>query len=451
MIIDKNKKILIICESPNKTHTISEIVKKAGYQNIKVVASVGHIMTLQDGGNYYNTGIDPTDNFELNLKVSDDKYKVAQDLKEAVKVADLVYLMSDGDREGEVISWSLIKFLKIPKTKYLRVITHEITPKAVIKALENPIQLNQDMIDAGLARMTLDKMLGYRLSPIARTYLGAKSVGRCQSVGLKLVADREKEIQNFVPEQYVDLYLNFEKNGTTFKAKYAGNATIGNIEHLNSEAAAKLVGHNCAGHNYVIEDIKLKEKEESPKPPFCTATFQQEASSKLGLKIKDVVSIAQKLFEGGYITYIRTDDTTFAPEFVPVLQNYIEKAYGKKSWTKPRVGKKQENAQEGHECLRVTNPAVTPEDFNKIDINNLNQKVYKLIWQRTIAAALPNAKISETSYLIDNNNEKFILTSKEVTSPGYRAVYNYKDDDDKDDTGIVTETFKKGEVLNIIN
>ena len=441
----KNKKILVIVESPNKVQHIQKYLRDAGYK-VNVMASVGHIMSLADGGSYYNSGVEPENNFDLNLKVSDDKYKVVQQLKDQAKTADLVYLMSDPDREGFVISWSLVKFLKLPKTKYRRAVTHEITPKAVVKAIENPIPMDDNLVDAGLARMTLDKMLGYRLSPIGKTYVGAKSVGRCQSVGLKLVADREKEIQNFVPETYFDLYVNFEKNKTKFKAKFAGNNTIGNVDHLNSQKEVDAIKANCT-KDYVIEAIKKKEKEESPKPPFCTATFQQEASSKLGLKVKDAMAVAQKLFESGRITYIRSDDTTIAPEFIPTLQAYIENTYGKKAWTKPRVGKKQENAQEGHECLRVTDPSLTPDEYNKLDANNLNQKVYKLIWQRTIAAALPNAKISETQYLIDNNGEKFILVSKEITSLGYKEVYAYKDDDAKDDSGIVKETFKKGEVL----
>ena len=390
----KNKKILVIVESPNKVQHIQKYLRDAGYK-VSVMASVGHIMNLADGGSYYNSGVDPKNNFDLNLKVSEDKYKVVQQLKDQAKTADLVYLMSDPDREGFVISWSLVKFLKLPKTKYRRAVTHEITPKAVVKAIENPIPMDDNLVDAGLARMTLDKMLGYRLSPIGKTYVGAKSVGRCQSVGLKLVADREKEIQNFVPETYFDLYVNFEKNKTKFKAKFAGNNAIGNVDHLNSQKEVDAIKANCT-KDYVIEAIKKKEKEESPKPPFCTATFQQEASSKLGLKVKDAMAIAQKLFEAGRITYMRTDDTAFAAEFIPILQSYIEGTYGKKAWTKPRIGKKQENAQEGHECLRVTDPSLTPDEYNKIDANNLNQKVYKLIWQRTIAAALPNAKISET-------------------------------------------------------
>ena len=441
----RDKKILVIVESPSKATHIKDYLRKEGYQ-VNVMASVGHIMEVANGGTYHNSGIEPTKDFELNLKVSADKYKVVEQLKTQAKTADLVYLMSDPDREGEVISWSLVKFLKLPKTKIRRAVTHEITPKAVVKAIENPIPIDNNLVDAGLARMTLDKMLGFVASPIAKTYVGAKSVGRCQSVGLKLVVDREKEIQNFVPETYFDLYVNFEKNKTKFKAKFAGNNTIGNVDHLNSQKEVDAIKANCT-KDYVIEAIKKKEKEESPKPPFCTATFQQEASSKLGLKVKDTMAIAQKLFEAGRITYHRTDDTAFAAEFIPILQNYIEGAYGKKAWTKPRVGKKQENAQEGHECLRVTDPSLTPDDYNKIDANNLNQKVYKLIWQRTIAAVLPNAKISETQYLIDNNGEKFILVSKEITNLGYREVYTYKDDDAKDDSGVVKETFTKGEVL----
>ena len=264
------------------------------------------------------------------------------------------------------------------------------------------------------------------------------------------MADRAKEIYNVVPETYFDLYVNFEKNKTKFKAKFAGNNTIGNVDHLNSQKEVDVIKANCT-KDYIIEAIKKKEKEESPKPPFCTATFQQEASSKLGLKVKDSMAIPQKLFEAGKITYMRTDDTVFAEEFIPVLKGYVEGTYGKKAWTQPRVGKKQENAQEGHECLRITDPSLTPDEYNKIDANNLNQKVYRLIWQRTIAAALPNAKISETQYLIDNNGEKFILVSKEITSLGYKEVYAYKDDDAKDDSGVVKETFIKGEKLQVIN
>ena len=442
---DKNLKYLIIVESPNKCKHFQEYLKKAGYK-ATVVASVGHIACIKDGGNYYNTGIDPQSDFKANLAVADDKYKVVEQLKLQVKAADHVVLATDSDNEGAQITWSLIKFLGLKAGGYSRLITHEITPKAVVRAFENPVKLDTDNAMASQARMCLDKMLGYRLSPLARTYIGAKSVGRCQSVGLKLIADREKEIQNFVPETYFDLYLNFEKNKTKFKAKFAGNNTIGNIEHLKTQKDVNMIKNSCI-KNYTIEDIKKKEKEESPKPPFCTATFQQEAASKINLKVKDAMAVAQKLFETGFITYHRTIDQKMSDEFIPELKTFIEANYGKSAWTKPREGKQLGDEQNGHECLRVTDPSLTPDKYNMIDTSQLNQKVYKLIWQRTIAAALPNAKISETQYLIDNNDQKFILVSKELISPGFKAVYAYKDDDEKDDSGVVKETFKKGEIL----
>lgn len=453
MKLTKDKKILVIVESPNKVSTIKNILKKAGYDNINVSASVGHIMELANGGSYHNTGIEPTKEFELNLKVSEDKHKVVQQLKDQVKNSDLVYIMSDGDREGEVIAWSLIKFLKIPKTKYYRATTHEITPAAVIKALENPVKLSEDLVNAGLARMTLDKMVGFTISPIAKNYIGAKSVGRCQSAGLKLIVDREQEIRDFIPEKYYQLYLNFEKNNTTFKAKYIGTAEK-QIDRLETIDQVNIIKKACTDSSFVVQEVKKREKQESPKPPFCTATFQQEVSNKLGLKVKDAMSVAQKLFEGinvggehiALITYIRTDDTEISPEFIPTIQSYVRETYGENAYVGSRKTTKQENSQEGHECLRVTDPSMTPEKLASYISNDLQLKVYKIIWQRTIASVMPNAVISETSYIINNNKHLFNLTSNEVLSEGYRKIYNYKDDETEEEI-LVKETFAVNEKL----
>ena len=442
----KGKKLLVIVESPNKCAHVREYLQKAGY-TVKVMASVGHIMQLADDRkSFKNSGVYVDDGFKLNLKIAESSNRTVEGLKEAVKWADKVALMTDPDREGFLISWSLIKFLKLSKDKYFRAVTHEITPKAVVHAIENPIQMDDNIVDAGLARMTLDKLVGYTLSPLARTYVGAKSVGRCQSVGLKIIADREREIQNFKPEVYFDLYLNFKKNKTNFKAKYVGNAAVGQIDRLKTKEEVKAVIAACT-KDYVIEGIDQKQKQESPKPPFNTPSFQQEASQKLGLSVKDAMAVAQKLFEAGRITYMRTDDDEMSPEFIPIIEKYIKATYGAKSYNKPRVGKKTGDEQAGHECLRITDPALTPEILEKNEPNALVCKVYKLIWQRTIASCLPNAIFSETGYLIDNNGQKFLLASKELLSEGYRVVYNYKEDDDDDDGTVVKETFTKGEVL----
>ena len=461
-MIDKTKNILIIVESPTKANHIQEFVKKNGYTKTTVMASIGHIMALADGGNYYNSGVDPTNNFELNLVVSEDKKEIVKKLKLYADNADYILLMSDGDREGYVIAWSLIKFLKLPKDKCFRIVTHEITEKAVIKAIENPVPMDQNLVDAGLTRMTIDKMIGYRLSPVAKTYIGAKSVGRCQSVGLYIVAEREKEIRSFIPETYYDLYVNFEKNNTKFKAKYIGNAKVGTVDHIKNIADLTTIKNNC-NKQFIIDSIVQKNKEESPKMPFCTSTFQQEASSKLNIKVKDLMSIAQYLFERGLITYHRTVDTEMSDTFVKELQEYVEKGlnnqfinpnirFKKLNQTKTtKQAAENENIENnGHECLRITDPNTTPEKYAQIDPNNLHQKVYKLIWQRTIAATLPNAIISETKYTIDNNGEKFIMTSNELIKEGFKEIYNYKDDskdEDKDQNILIKETFSKDEIL----
>ena len=208
----KNSKILIIVESPNKVKTISNILKNAGYTKATVVASVGHIMALENGGPAYNSGIYPNKNFQMNLNVMEDKKKVVNDIIKHANTAEKIFIMTDQDREGEIIAWSLLKFCKLDKNKCFRVVTHEITSKAIINALQNPVSFNENLVNAGFARMMSDKLIGYGLSPLGKKYIGAKSIGRCQSVGLMFISEREKEISDFIPELYFNLYLNFSKS-----------------------------------------------------------------------------------------------------------------------------------------------------------------------------------------------------------------------------------------------
>lgn len=416
----ENKNLLIIVESPTKTKKVREYLTKAGYK-VNVMASIGHIMKLADGGGYYNSGISPEKNFELNLKIDDDHAKQVSALKEASKKADLVYLMSDPDREGEVIAWSLIKFLKLPLNKVRRSITHEITPKAVVYAIENPIQLNENLVSAGLARLTIDKIIGYRLSPIAKTYIGAKSVGRCQSVGLKLVADREKEIQNFVPETYYTLEVRFKKGNSEFSAKYIGTKDK-KIDKLDSLEQIKQIKAKCT-KDYVIEDIQQKIREESPKPAFDTPTFQQEAANKLGLKVKDAMSIAQTLYENGFITYMRTSSCELSKEFITKAEQYIKNIYSDKYFFGPRkIKNKQKDVLDGHEALRCTDITLTPAEFNKQDQNILHNKIYSLIWLRTIQSLMINTKYAVKTLIIENNGELFTTEFEKLIEPGFKIV-----------------------------
>lgn len=437
----KNSNILVIVESPNKVAAITKYLKAAGYNKVIVSASVGHISSLKDSRtSYKNTGIFPEEDFRMNIAISDDKKEIIKKLSDLVKVSDYVFVMTDPDREGEAIAWSLIKFLALKPKKYFRAITHEITPKAIVKAIENPIELNEYLVDAAHARMALDKLVGYSISPIARNYVGAKSVGRCQSAALKIIVDREKEIINFTPETYYELYLDFMKNNVDFRAKYVGTDAEP-VQNIKTLGEVKVIKHNCKS-DFIVKSIEKKEKQESPKPPFTTVSYQQEVANTLGLKIKDAMSIAQKLFEHGRITYMRTDSTSISKEFLDDLQVYINKNYGN-VFTEPRKGKKSGTEQDGHECLRVTNIELTPEEYNKKDKNSLNQKVYKIIWQRTISSCLPNAKIFETNYNIYNGDYKFVFTSKELIYEGYKQIYK----NDKQDEELVKETFEVDEIL----
>jgi DNA topoisomerase-1 len=430
----KTDKILVIVESPTKVKTISNILKKAGYTNATVTSSVGHIIELKNGGTAYNSGISPDKDFKMNLAVMPEKKKVVDEITRLATTAKKIYIMSDFDREGELISWSLIKFCKLPKEKCFRAVTHEITQNAVVNAIENPISFNDNLVNAGLARIMTDKLIGFSASPVVKKYIGAKSVGRCQSVGLKLVSDRENEILNFIPELYYNLYLNFTKNNKGFTAKYYGYKDE-IIEKFSSQADVDAVINNCKNSQYIIEDIKTIEHKESPKPPFCTATLQQEAASKLGLRVKDVMSCAQKLFEGikvngehvGLITYLRSDSTEIATEFLPELKNFISATYGADKYRAPRKGKSKSTDQNGHEAIRATNLDITPEKLATYINNELLIKVYRLIWQRTVASAMPNAIIAETVYTINNNGHKFKLSSKTLVDAGYKLIYNYDD------------------------
>ena len=430
-------KFLVIVESPNKIKTISSILKNSGYTNCTVLASIGHIMFLDDGGPAFNSGIYPKKDFQMNLSVIKDRKKVINEISIKSQQVDKIFIMTDGDREGELIAWSLIKFCNLPVEKCFRAITHEITPKAVLKALNNPIQFNTNLVEAGLTRMMLDKLIGYGLSPLGKKYIGAKSIGRCQSVGLKLISDREKEISEFIPELYFTLNLIFYKNNTNFKAKYFKykNAPV---DKITRQADIDAIINDCKNTPYLIENVKKINHKEAPKAAFCTATFQQEAVNKLGIRVKDAMNCAQKLFEGinienkctGLITYMRTDSTEIASEFIPELESYVKSIYGEKSYVGPQKNKKRTFDQNGHEALRVIDPKITPEILAKYTSNNILLKV------------MTHSTTLETQYTIVNNNHYFIFSTKELLTAGYKIVYDVNIINNKNIT-----TFNVGEKI----
>ena len=429
--IKKSESALIIVESPNKVKTITAILKQAGFNKAAVAASVGHIMKLADGGTAFNSGIYPDKNFKMNLEIDATKQKVVRELKEKAEKADRIFIMTDGDREGELIAWSIIHFCKFPEHKCHRVITKEITSNAVIAALNNPIAFNYNLIHAGMARLMSDKLIGYGLSPIGKKYIGARSIGRCQSVGLKLIADRENDILNFIPDTFYKPILNFVKNGEAFSARYLGYKTE-KISTFDNEHDANVVVLSCANTPFIVSEATTLKHIQKPPSAFCTATFQQEAAKTLGLKVKDAMSCAQKLFEGiningqhtGLITYMRTDSTEISKDFLPTLESFISKSFGTTMYQGPRTTKKHSTDQLGHEALRIVDPEITPEVLENYITNKLLVKVYKLIWQRTIASVMPNAIQSERQYIITNNDHKFILSNNYITHPGYHIAFN---------------------------
>ena len=463
--MEKTARNLVIVESPNKCSTLTKIFKDAGYTKTVVMASYGHFTIIKDGGNYWNTGIDPKNNFKTDYVVSPEKihpsssktYKqIVEDLKFQVNAADKVYICSDPDREGEAIAWSLKKFLKIPEAKYNRVTFHEITPAAVLKAFDKPRKIDEHLVDAAQCRQKLDKITGYRLSPIARKKVYAKSVGRCQSAGLKLIVDREKEILNFVKEKYYELYLLFNKNGVDFKAKYVGTPTQ-EIKKFSDKKEAQAVKKSCTVP-YTITNVESKDKLSNPKAPFITSTFQQEVSSKLGVGVKEAMAYAQKLFEGieiggehiALITYIRTDSAELAPEFLPKLEDHIISTYGEQYYAGVKKAKKSDLAQDGHEAIRPVDMSMTPSKLSKYLTNKDLLAVYEIIYKRTEACAMAPAVTSETTYEITSGNSVFNLVSRELKFDGFKRAYDYVDDKDDDDD-IIKETFKLGEQITDVN
>ena len=449
-------RVLLICESPNKVKTIRHILNHLSINNVVVIASCGHICYIKDCGDF-NMGINVND-FSMSLEISKDKKDIVDKLKQQVNIAQLVLIGTDGDREGEAIAYSLKKFLKLPDNKYQRIVYHEITKSAIEKALNNPIKIDEQLVSAAHTRSRLDKIVGYRLSPIAIKQLNARSVGRCQSAGLKLVVDREKEIKDFKPITYYEMYLNFSKNNVDFKAKYQGSIDKKYSSKLNSIKECDEIARDCNGKDFIVIQKDEKVNNQNAPLPFITSSFQQECSSKLGISVKSAMSYAQKLFEGidingqhiALTTYLRTDSPIISEEFVPLVKDYIIKNYGKEYYQGVRETKKKENAQEGHECFRILDLFMTPEKLSEHIKDDKLIKVYKLIYNRTIASLMSARKVFETKYTISNGNihnynHLFELSSKEEVFDGWRKVYSVEKEKDE----IIKETFKIGEGLQV--
>ena len=420
-------KNLVIVESPSKSKTIEKYLGK-GY---KVVSSKGHIRDLATKGKY-GLGVDIEDNFLPTYEIIKGKKKMVSDLKKEIKESDKVYLATDPDREGEAISWHLKDELRIKEDKYDRIVFNEITKNAVLNAFEHARKIDEDLVHSQETRRILDRIIGFRLSKLMQSKTGGKSAGRVQSVALKLVVDREREIENFVKEEYWTLTAKFKDFDAELE-KYRNK----NVEIHNENEADEIL--KKLSNVFKIEDVDKKSKNKQSKPPFITSTLQQEASNKLNFNAKKTMSLAQKLYEGvdlkdetvGLITYMRTDSIRLSDEFVTSTYKFIENTYGKEYLGMVKKTKKTENVQDAHEAIRPTSINRTPESV-KTYLSADEFKLYSMIYKRALSSLMKDAKQEQTVVTLDNNNYKFKITGSVIVFDGYLKVYkDYEDSEDK--------------------
>ena len=425
---------LIIVESPAKANTI----KKFLGGNYKVMASMGHIRDLPKS----KLGVDIEHDFEpeyINIRGKGDLIK---SLKKEAKNASKVYLATDPDREGEAIAWHLSHILEIPQDAVCRVTFNEITKETVQKSIKEPRKIDMNLTDAQQARRVLDRIVGYKISPILwKKVKRGLSAGRVQSVAVKLIVDREEEIEKFIPQEYWNIYaILIEPNSNKkFEAKFYGKD--GKKLEINNEKDVEQILKQIENGKYIVDDVKKGEKKRTPAPPFTTSTMQQEASRKIGFTLKKTMSVAQGLYEGvkvtergtvGLITYMRTDSTRISEEARHAAKNYIEETYGK-SYYENRYYKTKQNSQDAHEAIRPTYIDLTPEKI-KNDLTPDQYKLYRLIYNRFIASQMSAAVYDTVSANINVNSYNFKASGQTLKFKGFMTLYVESLDNEKEET-----------------
>jgi DNA topoisomerase-1 len=438
-------KNLLIVESPAKAKTIEKILG----EEFEVRSCYGHIRDLEKN----DMGIDMKNHFAPRYMVPSEKEKVVKELKSMTNKAKEVWLASDEDREGESISWHLAEVLGLDPKKTKRIVFHEITAPAIKKAVANPRLINMDLVDAQQARRILDRIVGFELSPVLWRKIGMQkslSAGRVQSVAVRLIAEREREINQFIPESVFKVSalfsaLDINKKKVKFKAD--------GPQKLTTAGAAEKFLNECKGATYTVKDITVKDGKRTPSAPFTTSTLQQEASRKLGYSVSKTMLLAQKLYESGKITYMRTDSISLSETAMEAIKSEINASFGDKYYQPRKFKNKNENAQEAHEAIR---PSYMNE--SKVDDADTN-RLYELIWKRTIASQMSDAQFEKTTAKIEISTNKETLTaSGEVMKfDGFLKVYlEGKDDDeveedDAEEGEALLPPLAKGQVLDFLS
>jgi DNA topoisomerase-1 len=425
-------KNLVIVESPAKAKTIESYLGK----DFIVKSSYGHVRDLVKKGE----AIDVENNFEPKYEISADKKALVSELKKLAKEAEIVWLATDEDREGEAISWHLYEALNLKKNNTKRITFHEITKPAILKAIEKPRDIDDKLVDAQQARRILDRLVGFELSPVLwRKVKPSLSAGRVQSVAVRLIVEREREIQSFLTEFFFKVSAQFLKGKESIKAELMHN--------LGTQPEAQKFLEECSRVDFSVLDVQTKPAKKQPAPPFTTSTLQQEASLKLGFSVSRTMQVAQKLYESGKITYMRTDSLNLSEFAIENARNEIFSAYGKEYSEVRKFKTKTAGAQEAHEAIR-------PTDFSQhqIDADRDQERLYDLIWKRSIASQMSEAKLERTVIKIGNEKLKDVFQAKGevIKFDGFLKVYleSSLEEEENEETGLLPAV-KVGEALHI--
>ena len=432
---------LVIVESPSKAKTI----KKYLGGDYEVIASQGHIVDLPAN----KLAVDVDNDFKPEYKTMPEKAKLIKDIKDSAKDKEVVYLATDPDREGEAIAWHLKNLLKIKDTDKCRIEFNEITKNAVKKAVESPRVINQYLVDAQQARRILDRIVGYKLSPLLwKKVKKGTSAGRVQSVALKIIIDKEREIQAFVPEDYFVMFARLAKGNDIVTAKFYGDKN-GKME-LKDEKTVNSIIKKIDGKDYEVTDVKKSERRKNPPAPFTTSSLQQEASRKLGFGVKKTMMVAQRLYEHGFITYMRTDSTRLSEDAKNMAKKYITDTFGKNYYLN-REFKTSETAQDAHEAIRPTHLD------EEIDLSGDDLKLYTLILNRFLASQMSVAVYDTTRIRVEVEDYVFYINGSTIKFDGFMKLYiegkdekrkrkDADDDEDNDEENVLPE-INVGDIL----
>ena len=449
------EKSLVIVESPAKSKTIKKILGN----EFQIEASYGHIRNLPTKDTATdNLGFDVNNNFEPKFEIIPGKQKVVKTLNELAQKVDKIYLASDPDREGEAIAWHVRQILKVPDEKIYRIVFNEITPKAVKYSVANPRGIDMDMVQAQQTRQILDKLVGFKLSPVLWKQIGNRnlSAGRVQSVALRMICEREEEIEKFIPQEYWSIHALLDKDGKQFEAelsKIKGKTVDKNIK--NKEEAQAIVDYLTSPEaQYEISKVTQKTTKRKPTAPFITSTMQRAASSKLGFGVQKTMQVAQKLYEGieidgtpvGLITYMRTDSVRVSDDAQNMAHDFILENYGEKYYPEQANSyvKGKQNVQDAHEAIRPSYPERTPESIKKY-LDNDQYKLYKLIWEKFMSSQMAPAEIANKTIEITSGDYTLRAGTSKVTFDGFLTLYNDAEDDEEQATDAKIPDLNKGD------